>query len=440
MKKLITLLLILGTLLISNSLLAQTKTPYEIKKGALALQFFKDLGINPSVIKKYSDTGEIGALFFLGNISQKLRTEKGALLMFKYEQDLKNIEKLKNATDYKKDEQKRLAEQRNKEVELKKQRELEDQEKEKKEKEQHQRDLANLEEQRQEDYKNSDYYKLSNEIKTEYDGWAIKGEFEKTADYESRINNEAKQMFSKICFQVVYDKIEAYDSTNINVTYYYLTINLEEYDADKEQFNATLAEGNSQKFLAQANIYVPINEAQSFKKTIQQDYDHEVIYTVNATDWCFANNNLMPKKLTIKQGSNEDKTYTLIPQLGENENVIFKATDLGIENLNTTFNYNQDYLIGLENSKKEEDQELFNKFVESARSNYASNYDTIDIKSLSTTDLSTFKYTNGQRIKDYENALAIKEDETIRQKLNECKKIEEELKTTIRSLNTRSNR
>lgn len=440
MKKLVTLLLILGSILIFNNLSAQTKTPYEKKKEALSVQFFKDLGVSPATIKKYVDAGEIGGIFLLGNISEKLNTEKGMLLLLKYNNDIKNAEKLKNATDFKRDEEKRLAEQRKKEAEQAKQRERENQQ-----------ELARQEEQRQRDFKNSDYYKLATDIKEEFEKWASKGEFEKTLDYDNRINNDAKQKFTNICFNKIYNKIGVYESTynSERSNYDYpIKIDLGEYDADNEQFNATLTayRNYSDKDIANTTIKVPMNEAKSFKESFSL-YSYRLL--VNTNDWSFENHNFLPKKITIKKikGENLEKSYTAITQTSANENIVFQSENLKIENLNATFNYNQQAPIIFENirkkqleieeqkrkelelKKKQEDEIKFNQLVASADRLQSNKPEKLKSK-----DVSGFGYTNldnenNNIIKYYQNALSIKEDKEVREKLEKCLEYKEELKT-----------
>lgn len=444
-------MLIIGTLLTTNYVFAQTKTPYEKKKEALSLQLLKDLGVSPATIKKYADAGDIGALFFLGNISEKLNTERGMLLLLKYNNDLKKAESLKNATDRKRDEEKRLAEQRKKEAEQEKQRERE-----------RQREIAEQEEQRQRDFKNSDYYEVATDIKKEYEKWATKGEFEKSTDYDNRIANEAKQMFSKICFDEIYNKIGVYETTyqprNSYSNYEYpIKIDLGEYDADQEQFNATLTayRNYSNNDIANIIIKVPMNEAKSFKETFSHN-SYRLL--ANTNDWCFDNNNFLPKKITIKmiKGENTDKSYVAITQVNNPQNIIIKSENLKIENLSTSFNYNQEAPIILEKirkkqleeeeqnrikkekeielKKKQENDKLFKEKIDRIESadNVARKglYDNNGkLLPFQQKDFDEFEIYNERRIKLYQEALELKDDDTAKQKLDECQMLREELKT-----------
>ena len=50
------------------------------------------------------------------------------------------------------------------------------------------------------EFKNTPYYKLIEEISDEFEEWATRGEYEKTVDYEYRMENKAISKFDAICF------------------------------------------------------------------------------------------------------------------------------------------------------------------------------------------------------------------------------------------------
>lgn len=441
MKKLFTILIVLTTLFCTGSLFAQTKTPYQKKVEQLSIQLLRDLGYNSTQIKQYTDAGEAGGFFMLMDMSTRLQTKKGMLAFLKYKEELSKAEKLKNATDKKRDEEKRLEEQRKKEAEQEKQREQERQE-----------ELARQEEQRQRDFENSDYYKAATDIKEEFETWASKGEFEKTSDYENRINNKGNQEFEKICFNKIYNKIGVYESTYSSERSNYdypIKIDIGEYDADNEQFNATLTayRNYSDKDIAKTTIKVPMSEAKSFKESFSL-YSYRLL--VNTNDWCFENHNFLPKKITIKKikGENLEKSYTAITQTSASQNIVFQSENLKIENLNATFNYNKQAPTIFENikkkqleieeqkrkelelKKKQEAEIKFNQLVASADNViFSEKFKDRKIKSLSQTEWAQFEVYNNKRIATYEEALKIKDDENVRQKLNECNILKEEFDT-----------
>lgn len=98
MKKLFTLLLLIGTLCISNTLLAQTKTPYEKKVDNLHIEYFRALQIDETLIflgQKYNDwsivTNSKEFSFAVHSLNKLVFLE----LTTAFAEELKNAEKLK---------------------------------------------------------------------------------------------------------------------------------------------------------------------------------------------------------------------------------------------------------------------------------------------------------------------------------------------------------
>lgn len=294
MKKILLLAGLILMTLFSNNVYSQTKTPYEKKKEALSLQFMRDLGVSPALIKKYSDAGEIGALFFLGNISEKLNTERGLLLMLKYEQDLKKAKSLMNATDFKKEADKLAEKKRKEEEELAKEQEQE-----------RQRQLQREREEQEYAYNNSDYVAIKKDIKREFDEWLTKGEFEKTEIYNDRIKNK-DIVFDSICHSIINSALEE------KFHDFRTEIELAQYDADNEKYpiKVTL---DGKHFLDTLNI--KLNDAQKFKEEMQ--YYGRVVLPKGEANWCLRENNLFPLKINLKNTDIEikvpiTKKYTLL--------------------------------------------------------------------------------------------------------------------------------
>lgn len=424
MKKIITFLLILSSLFISNTLLAQVKTPYEKKVDILTREFLKDVGLKQIFIDDIMKKGSANDALHFTEVRQQLsvfaRSDYGKLRVIKFEQDVKNAEKLKNETDFQKDREKKKA----------------------KEEKERQEQLAKEEEKRKLEFKKSDYYRIATNIKEEFEAWAKKGEFEKTSDYENRINNESINKFSKICFDEVYKKIGVYESTyqsehTNSYLDYPIRIKLGEYDADNEQFNATLTgyRDYSDQNIANAIIKIPMDEAKSFKENFN-------LYTyrleVQANDWCFDNNNILPKKITIKKvkEGNIGTAYTLITQINESKDIIFHSNNLKIDNLNTSFNYNQEAPLifnKIEQQKAETErikkaeqeeqnrlrnEERFHSLVKAAENDQYNDY----FKNKSAKDIQSIDhiiYTDylSRKIGYYQQALNLKENEDVRKQL-----------------------
>ena len=353
MKKSFSLLFFVVASFLSHTVFAQTKTPYQQRKEFLVFQLLKDIGSSPATIKKYAAGGTVGSILFFGDITQKLlNTQNGVLALQRYKSEMKKAESLKNSIDRKRDEDKRLAQQRKNKIQTqtagKAKQETEKQSipKTKEEIEKENEDRA------REEFESSDYYKLGIEIKKDYENWAQKSEFEKTIDCENRINTESSKMFSQICFNKVRNKISIYDSSYTDRSEYPIEIELGDYDADKEQFSAKLRATKdyyyAKRNIADATIDIPMNEAKSFKEDFSTSL-HKL--SVNTNDWYFADNNLLPKKITIKR-EDTNKTYILIPQLDTIQKIIFTTENLNIKNINVVFDYNKEALIIFENKEK----------------------------------------------------------------------------------------
>lgn len=81
-------------LLTNNTYSQKTKTLYEKNKEALRIQLFNDLDLNPSLINRTENLG-----LFFDVIMKKMQTERGALLVKKYLENLKSLESLKSKDD-----------------------------------------------------------------------------------------------------------------------------------------------------------------------------------------------------------------------------------------------------------------------------------------------------------------------------------------------------
>jgi hypothetical protein len=442
MTKITTFLLFSSILLFATNLSAQTKTPYQKKSEALSLQLFRDLGVNPTTIKKYTDAGDIGALFFLGNISQKLQTERGMLALFRYQQGIKNAESLKNTVDFKRDADKKALAERKKENELEKQQE-----------QKKQNDLAEKEEQRKRNYQNSDFVEVGNEIKAHFEKWAQKGEFEKTSEYENRIINESSNQFNNICFKELNERIgpnftEKENSYSSDCQW--LDIKLKNYDADKELYYISIAEGygNDDDELI-GTLKLSSAEAQIFKNTFSNCEK-----VVDLKDWTLYNYNLRPSKiifLSKNENSEVAKTtrYTVQFAIKDERPLIYSANELKINILNLpqiSFNYvTQAPIIiekikqkkleeelaehkKLEEDKKSNQEKRFNSLLMDAENiMYANKFKDKKPKEISKVDLIEFSLYNSKKIELYNEALKIKEDNEVRNKLVQCNEFEKEI-------------
>lgn len=440
MNKLLTILLFFGTLLLTSNSIAQTKTPYQKKTEALSIQFFKDLGVSPATIKKYSDTGDLGALFLLGNISEKLQTENGMLTFLKYKQDVKNAEKLKNATDFKRDADKKAIEEKKKEAQLAKQRDREEQ-----------READEIERERKSKFERSDYVRIGNVIKEQFKEWAEKGEFEKTTDYESRLLKEGSNRFNTICFNAINERTKFFfqDDEDLYSNNKWLSIRPKNYDADSELYHISISTRFDEEEILTGRLKVSVKDALNLKNefsTYQQ--------IVEPKDWLFNNHNLIPSKVTLlkrKEDSDNGEPIQYIVEFDiDNKQPIVYSTkhlEINVPSLPLiSFDYTGQAPVMIEkDSQKKLDQKaseqkelqekqnanrdiLFNSWVERAENAEGSERFKNKIpKDISKTDLAAFSVYNSTVITFYEKALEVKEDALTRKRLEQYELIQKEI-------------
>jgi hypothetical protein len=263
--KIKTILLTTLLLLFFNFSYCQQKTAYEKKVEELSLQLFKNLGVSQTQISKAKEIGEIEAMFMSSVIMYRLSTVEGMVLMERFNKEVKKAEILKTEVDFKKDKFKK-----NKEITLKA--EIE-QEKKRKE-------LL-------EEFNSSDYSKISKSIKSEFEKWLTKSEFEKQDDFEKRIKENNQKSFDSICNSVLLNAI-----SNAN-QYNNLSLEVGEYNADKEYFKVKI-----KIFKTEINeiLDIKLTDAKIFKENYNtRSYKRSAItISKSLNHWVFNNNELTP--------------------------------------------------------------------------------------------------------------------------------------------------
>ena len=103
----------------------------------------------------------------------------------------------------------------------------------------------------------SDEYWINEEIGSEFSKWLEKGEFEKTVDYDKRLQEGSTVVFDSICYNVIKNNIEGSD----------WRMNLDTYNADKEEYPVTFSFGH---ITTKIRYKVPIDIAKEFKTNFEQ--------------------------------------------------------------------------------------------------------------------------------------------------------------------------
>ena len=103
----------------------------------------------------------------------------------------------------------------------------------------------------------SDEYWINKEIGSEFSKWLEKGEFEKTVDYDKRLQEGSTVVFDSICYNVIKNNIEGRD----------WRMNLDTYNADKEEYPVTFS---FRHITTKIRYKVPIDIAKEFKTNFEQ--------------------------------------------------------------------------------------------------------------------------------------------------------------------------
>lgn len=103
----------------------------------------------------------------------------------------------------------------------------------------------------------SDEYWINKEIGSEFSKWLEKGEFEKTVDYDKRLQEGSTVVFDSICYNVIKKHIKGGD----------WRMKLDTYNADKEEYPVTFSFGH---ITTKIRYKVPIDIAKEFKTNFEQ--------------------------------------------------------------------------------------------------------------------------------------------------------------------------
>lgn len=311
------ILLFLFPLLFANHSFAQTKTAYEKKAYSLTVQFLRKLGVDEATLQKSNQMGDLEKLIVAGNFLEKLNTENGLMLMLEYEREMKEAEKLKTAVDFQRDKEKKAEAERKKQIEIAKQKERQKQE-----------DFKKQEQEKKERFDNSDFVAVRGKIKEEFNEWYQKGEFEKSEDYQSRINSFSAQAFDSICYK---NLLQAFKQKSG------FSSHLLKYNADTEKFGVEFM-FNDLTF--QDSVGIPIDKASKFKN----DFENFGIY-VDDKDWVFIDNYLSPVKISFY---NRDTKQNAEFQFSNNDakRIAFSSSEFGsnFPTINIKFSFDDFYL------------------------------------------------------------------------------------------------
>ncbi len=193
------------------------------------------------------------------------------LLKYRMEKELKRAERLKTKVDFQREKKKKLEEARRK---------------------------------AQEKFEQSDYGQILKEVKSSFEKWNKKGEFEKKEDWLNRLENETQNAFDKICIE----EIRKLANNRIILNNNSWSCELSDYNTEKEIFHISLS---AWKLKWDTILKIPISEAKKFKDSFSW-------YIEDYYDVGILQNALFPSYFTIHTSSKEYKIQTIqkgVPEL-----------------------------------------------------------------------------------------------------------------------------
>jgi hypothetical protein len=236
----------------------------------------------------YAGEDQVDAMFFMTALTLSAYPD----VLKSFESELKQAEKLKTSVDFQRE---------------KKQKE----EKARKEKEEKAR-------QAQEAYLKTDRGTLESNVKTAFEEWSIKGEFEKQSDYEERLKNQSQDGFTKICIEKTHKIISGLRITKMD---------LQPYNTDDEYFIVNFKLDNYSIIRPewQNKISIPIADAESFKNN-WNGFKSEI----NDKNWCFVENTLCPTFITLYRKVGNDRKAEKIAEKYELPVIVTNQSEITI--------------------------------------------------------------------------------------------------------------
>lgn len=311
MKKIIVTTL---AIVFSLSVFAQnTPTPYQKRQLELSKKYFQifygyRMSMADEVFYEQLAEGKDAQEFLLamGILGYAMNHSEAQVkkVLTQMKNEYAAAEKLKNATDIRLEkEAKARAEQAAKEQKLK---------------------------EVQEAYEKTDVGTISKNIKSAFEKWNLKGEFEKEADYAGRLLNQSQTAFDEICLEQIKDVIK-------NKNEYYWKKELLPYNAENEFFTVSFKINDLEW---QSNINISIAKAEDFKNKFS-----DLRFNIGDYNWNFVENSLCPTVVTLENNYKEVK-YDF-PVLLSNQSEITQSFD----NLQIDNQYLRGYVFKFSNAK-----------------------------------------------------------------------------------------
>lgn len=250
-------------------------------------------------------------------------------------------------------------------------------------------------------YEKTDAGSIKKNIKANFELWNQKGEFEKQADYEERLQKQSQNSFTKKCIEQIKNKLRNYHD------YYALSKELLPYNADNEFF---IVKFKINGIEWQNKLNIPIANAEVFKSNWSN-----LRSEINDYDWCFVDDTLCPTLITL---SDRTSKYKFTLPLQNQKEISYSFDDLGIDN-----SYLKGFVFKYSDAKAIDLKIAYEKFVK----------DSLEIVSYNNKLEAAYQNYNSQLLANPHNI-----EKTIisnYQKILNSEDIEDNYKNSLNSLN-----
>lgn len=182
----------------------------------------------------------------------------------------------------------------------------------------------------QEAYAKTDVGSIQKNIKSDFEKWNQKGEFEKEADYAKRLQIQSRTAYDGICLEKIKSKINGFSS-------YYWTKELSTYNSENEFFTVSFKINGVEW---QSKINIPISQAENFKNNYSN-----LKMKIDDYNWCFVENSLCPTLVTL-ESERENSKYEFPLTLQNQSEILYYFDDFEIDN-----SYLKGYIFKFSNAK-----------------------------------------------------------------------------------------
>ena len=190
---------------------------------------------------------------------------------------------------------------------------------------------VDLERERKEAMRGKDMGHVYDDIKSSFEKWSRKGEFEKEIEHEDRLKTKSEEKFISCCNNVMASFISNYAANAEFV--------LGRYDSEKETFSVEIGNWD-------LSLPIQFSQAETFKKTMTDQvlFNKSIHIRKDPGNFYCVNNSIYPKEMFFSYNEQIDyvtvKYEATIPwcvreninQKYEIQDVIFYFDDLGLEN------------------------------------------------------------------------------------------------------------